>query len=89
MVACYPRALPLARRTSLALALVASIAMLEGLGEFHSWGGRVGMRLFQLLSPKTLPKTPGEQAPRANAGLRVSALNAERITEMAMVAANC
>lgn len=26
--------------------------VLEGLGEFHSWGGRVGMRLFQILSPK-------------------------------------
>lgn len=26
--------------------------VLEGLGEFHSWGGRVGMRLFQILSAK-------------------------------------
>jgi hypothetical protein len=44
--------------------------VLEGLGEFHSWGGRVGMRLFQLLSPKT----PVGQTPGQNAGLSVCPL---------------
>jgi hypothetical protein len=43
--------------------------LMEGLGEFHSWGGRAGLRLFQLLAPKTeaahaglsvCPLAPGE-----------------------------
>ena len=43
--------------------------VLEGLGEFHSWGGRVGKRLFQLLSPKAAP------SPGPNAGLSVCPLS--------------
>lgn len=33
--------------------------ILEGLGEFHSWGGRVGTRLFQILSAKTEGQSAG------------------------------
>ena len=33
--------------------------VLEGLGEFHSWGGRVGMRLFQILSAKADSQSAG------------------------------
>ena len=40
--------------------------VMGGLGDFHSWGGRIGKRVFQLLAPKT---------EAAHAGLSVCALS--------------
>ncbi len=47
-----------------------------GLGDFHSWGGRIGKRLFQILAPKT---------DAAHAGISVCALNREEAVRWSLL----